>query len=83
MNSFCEIQGLGKAFAGYLAWLGQRARDQNAKCIWFLSREGRWFSHRYEEMRSRCKHPEQYPPAHHLPVSRLSTFLPSLKKLTK
>ncbi len=81
MTSLPETRGLGRAFAGYLAWTARQARWQNAECIWFLSREGHWFARQYELMRQLSAQPGKYPPARHLPVSRLSTFLPSLEKI--
>jgi len=81
MASFLEMRRLGRAFAGFLAWTARKAREQEAERIWFLSREGRWFTRQYERMRRSGARPDRFPSAAHLPVSRLSTFLPSLEHI--
>jgi hypothetical protein len=73
---------LGTAFGHYLVWLGQQGAAAGARRAYFLSREGAWFARHYEGLRRH--HPEgaAWPEPVPLAVSRQSTFLPSLPRIS-
>ena len=76
-----QVADLGEAFGHFLVWAARRARRLGAARIFFLSREGHWLARHYEALRRRDPDGASFPPARHLAVSRLSTFLPSLPAL--
>lgn len=76
-----NLTDISLAFGQFLVWTAQTARDRGAKRVYFLSREGVWLAARYEAMRAQARHPDDFPRAQHLAVSRRSTYLASFEAI--
>lgn len=69
-------------FFGFVTWIIEEALKRNIKVIYFFTREGELYKEIYNEINSHNPFGKALPDARVIEVSRMSTFMPSLREIT-
>lgn len=73
---------LSPFFYGFISWIAETCLENKIKKIYFFTREGEFFKKIYDVLRENHVYQEELPEADILEVSRMATFLPSIRKCT-
>lgn len=73
---------MSEFFFSYACWIMQQAQRCQIRRLYFFTREGDFFKKLYDQIAEHEKAAGSMPTAHVLEVSRMSTFFPSVRKIT-
>ncbi len=73
---------ISEFFWGFILWLAQEAVSKGIRVLYFFTREGEFYKELYEEVKKHHPCGAYLPDAQVVEVSRLSTFMPSLREIT-
>lgn len=69
-------------FYGFLTWIAEDVIDRQIETIYFFTREGEFYKQIYDEIKKNNPYNVNMPEAEVLEVSRLATFMPSLREIS-
>lgn len=69
-------------FGGFVTWLANEAVKKGIRSLYFFTREGEFYKELYDEIKKVSLSERKMPEAEVIEVSRLSTFMPSLREIT-
>ena len=69
-------------FFGFIYWLIEETKKSGIQKLYFFTREGEFFKRLYDCMRDNLLLQKELPETEILEVSRLSTFLPSIREIS-
>lgn len=69
-------------FYGFITWIAEEAMNQQIDTIYFFTREGEFYKQIYDEIKKNNPYNAKMPMAEVLEVSRLATFMPSLREIS-
>lgn len=73
---------MSEFFVSYVCWIMRQAQRRQIKRLYFFTREGEFFKKLYDHISKYEKAAGNLPTAQVLEVSRMSTFFPSVRKIT-
>lgn len=69
-------------FAGFITWIAEQCLKKNIKKLYFFTREGEFYKELYDILKQQVIYGAYLPESYVLEVSRLATFLPSLREVS-
>lgn len=77
-----DLDAMGIYFFGFTLWVMEEAMRLGIGRLYFFTREGEFFRRLYEEVKRHDSSGRRLPEAETVEVSRMSTFLPSLREVS-
>jgi len=69
-------------FTGFAGWIAEFCMQKDIKKLYFFTREGEFYKQLFDMWVANCRYKERLPETYILEVSRVATFLPSLREVT-
>lgn len=77
-----EKKDLSIFFAGFISWIAEQCLKKGIKKLYFFTREGEFYKQLYDIWKQQASYKNYLPESYILEVSRLATFLPSLREVS-
>lgn len=69
-------------FMGFISWIGEYCLRNQIRKLYFFTREGEYYKQLYDIWREHSRYGYKLPEPYILEVSRIATFLPSLREVS-
>ena len=75
-------KGLSVFFTGFAGWIAEQCLQKGIKKLYFFTREGEFYKQVFDMWKMYSRYSNRLPDSYILEVSRVATFLPSLREVS-